>query len=112
MIGQRRNLRPSQFRPEPKPFDGRARDGGAALHEQRCQTRAESWQTLKQENIGADADHAADEKQGEGNAGQSQAKRVGPERERNRRDGDAPEVRLGAAEHFGGARGADRGDRI
>ena len=72
----------------------------------------QSDQPLKQKNIRANADHPADKKKRKRNPAQTIAEPVSPYRQRQRRHGDAPEIRFRPAEHFGRTRRANRRDRI
>ena len=103
--------RQGQFRAEPQPFN---RDGGwrdQALREQNRAAAAESWQGLEQRGVAqADPGQPAPNEKPKRRAGRARAEHVRPDRQKEKRAGDAPEIRLDAAQPRGGAMAAHRGN--
>lgn len=97
---------------QPIPFDERGERGGQALNQQDGQAGAEARQGLEKRHI-ADANpkDTAEKEHRERIAFEPMPEAIGPKRKKEGGAGQAPEVRLGAADQSGGTMSANDGDR-
>src|SRR2546423_14211720 len=96
------NLDGSETGAEPGPFDQRAERSRQALNQQHGKTGAQTGQRLEQGDVAeADAENAAEEKDGERVALQADSKTVRPNAEKKGGASKTPEVGFSAANEFG-----------